>query len=102
MKFAVIGQGDVDGGRAHLALRNTFRILLPQFNAPATGSPGTAPKPTQRAPLPKPVHHEDDQVRDRKQAVRREAEKKKRQWLLPWQHPSAPTPNAPPKLTPQQ
>jgi hypothetical protein len=25
IKFGVIGQGDVDGGRAHLALRNTYR-----------------------------------------------------------------------------
>jgi hypothetical protein len=39
IKFAVVGQGDVDGSRAHLALRNTFRIQLPNFQVPAPPSP---------------------------------------------------------------
>jgi len=46
-KFAIVGQGDVDGSRAHLALRNTFRIQLPNFQAPAPPSP-TPPEPTKR------------------------------------------------------
>jgi hypothetical protein len=47
IRFAVVGQGDVDGSRAHLALRNTFRIQLPNFQAPAPPSP-TPPEPTKR------------------------------------------------------
>lgn len=47
VKFAVIGQGDVDGSRAHLALRNTFRILLPNFRAGPLPSP-TPPEPAKR------------------------------------------------------
>ena len=47
IKFAVVGQGDVDGSRAHLALRNTFRIQLPNFQAPAPPSP-IPPEPTKR------------------------------------------------------
>jgi hypothetical protein len=44
IKFGVIGQGDVDGGRAHLAIRNTFRVLLPKYSAPAS-SPAPAQPP---------------------------------------------------------
>lgn len=47
IKFAVVGQGDVDGSRAHLALANTFRIQLPNFQAPAPPSP-TPPEPSKR------------------------------------------------------
>ena len=47
IKFAVVGQGDVDGSRAHLALRNTFRIQLPNFQAPAPPSP-TPPEASKR------------------------------------------------------
>jgi hypothetical protein len=47
IKFAIVGQGDLDGSRAHLALRNTFRIQLPNFQAAATPSP-TPPEPAKR------------------------------------------------------
>jgi hypothetical protein len=44
IRFGMIGQGDVDGGRAHLAIRNTFRVLLPKYSALAT-SPVPAQPP---------------------------------------------------------
>src|SRR5258708_4178547 len=44
IRVGVIGQGDVDGGRAHLAIRNTFRVLLPKYSAPAS-SPAPAQHP---------------------------------------------------------
>jgi hypothetical protein len=47
IRFAVVGQGDLDGSRAHLALRNAFRIQLPNFQAAAPPSP-TPPEPTNR------------------------------------------------------
>jgi hypothetical protein len=47
IKFAVVGQGDVDGSRAHLALRNTFRIKLPNFQPPIAPAP-TPPSSTKR------------------------------------------------------
>jgi hypothetical protein len=31
VKFAVIEQGDLDGGRAHIDARNEFRVLLPHY-----------------------------------------------------------------------
>jgi hypothetical protein len=59
IKFAVIGQGDLDGGRAHLALGNTFRIQLPNFRPSALPSPTPTPNPDlphvttiKRRPLP--------------------------------------------------
>jgi hypothetical protein len=48
IKVALVGQGDVDGSRAHLALRNTFRIQLPNFQGAATQSP----TPTESANRP--------------------------------------------------
>ena len=33
IKFGLVAQGDLDGGRAHLAARNNFRVLLPDFRA---------------------------------------------------------------------
>ena len=47
IRFAVVGQGDLDGTRAHLALRNAFRIHLPNFQAAAAPSP-TPPEPANR------------------------------------------------------
>jgi hypothetical protein len=47
IRFAVVGQGDLDGSRAHLALRNAFRIQLPNFQAAAPPSP-TPPQSTNR------------------------------------------------------
>ena len=47
IRFAVVGQGDLDGSRAHLALRNAFRIQLPNFQAAAATSP-TPPEPANR------------------------------------------------------
>ena len=43
VNFAVVGQGDVDGARAHLALRNTFRVLLPGLHESPTASPTPTP-----------------------------------------------------------
>ena len=43
VNFAVVGQGDVDGARAHLALRNTFRVLLPGLHESPTASPSPTP-----------------------------------------------------------
>src|SRR5260370_34366062 len=48
IKFAVVGQGDLDGSRAHLALRNTFRIQLPNFHV----APLPSPTPAQPANPP--------------------------------------------------
>jgi len=33
IKFGLVAQGDLDGGRAHLAARNNFRVLLPDFRS---------------------------------------------------------------------
>src|SRR5258708_29212353 len=45
IRFGVVGQGDVDGGRGHLAIRNTFRVLLPKYSAPASSpAPAQLPK----------------------------------------------------------
>jgi hypothetical protein len=43
VNFGVIGQGDVDGSRAHLALRNTFRVLLPGLHETPAASPSPTP-----------------------------------------------------------
>jgi len=49
IKFAVVGQGDLDGSRAHLALRNTFRIQLPNFHV------APVPSPTPAEPANRPI-----------------------------------------------
>ena len=51
IRFEVVGQGDVDGARAHLALRNTFRVLLPGLHESPTASP--SPTPAHRLWLPR-------------------------------------------------
>jgi hypothetical protein len=43
VQFGVIGQGDVDSGRAHLALGNPFRVLLPGLRESPAGSPSPTP-----------------------------------------------------------
>jgi len=98
IKFAIVGQGDLDGSRAHLALRNTFRIQLPNFQAAATPSP-TPPEPAKR-----PIAHRS-LIERRSLAVsghRKGAAKpspspaKETKWFLwPWSHAQAspsPTP----------
>jgi hypothetical protein len=103
IKFGMIGEGDVDGAMAHLALRNTFRILLPNFRAEAEPSP--APTPTPR-PLANRVS-----IRQRALAVSNKRKtlvrpspspaKSSPGFLWPWQHAQAsPTPS--PKLTPKR
>jgi hypothetical protein len=103
IKFAIVGQGDLDGSRAHLALRNTFRIQLPNFQAAATPSP-TPPEPAKR-----PIAHRS-LIEKRLLAVsghRKGAAKpspspaKENKWFLwPWSHAQAspsPTPRPIPK-----
>src|SRR5260370_14557568 len=34
IRFGAIGQGHVDGGRSHLAIRNTVRVRLPNYSTP--------------------------------------------------------------------
>ena len=99
IKFGVIGQGDVDGGRAHLALRNTFRILLPNFRVEAAPSPSPtlAPRPLANRIT---VRHRALTVSNKRNALVRPSPspaKASQGFLWPWQHAQAsPTPSPKP------
>ena len=103
IRFAVVGQGDLDGSRAHLALRNAFRIHLPNFQAAA------APSPTPPEPANRPIARRS-LIQRRLLAVsgqRKRAAKpnpspvKDNKWFLwPWSHAQAspsPTPRPSPR-----
>jgi hypothetical protein len=103
IRFAVVGQGDLDGSRAHLALRNAFRIQLPNFQAAAATSP-TPPEPINRPIARRSL------IQRRLLAVsgqRKRAAKpspspvKENKWFLwPWSHAQAspsPTPRPSPR-----
>src|SRR5260221_1414648 len=49
IKFAVVGQGDLNGSRAHVALRTTFMIQLPDFHV------APVPSPTPAEPANRPI-----------------------------------------------
>jgi hypothetical protein len=96
IRFGVIGQGDVDGGRAHLAIRNTFRVLLPKYWAPAS-SPAPA-QPPRRLSESKPVHRRVKVPSDTKANVKASPSPQKadHRWPWPWQHAQA-SPSPSPK-----
>src|SRR6266404_4900439 len=96
IRFGVIGQGGVDGGRAHLAIRNTFRVLLPKYSAPAS-SPAPA-QPPKRLSESKPVHGRVKVSNDAKASVKASPSPKKADhpWTWPWQHAQA-SPSPSPK-----
>jgi hypothetical protein len=104
IRFAVVGQGDLDGSRAHLALRNAFRIQLPNFQAAAPPSP-TPPEPTNRPIVRRSL------IQRRLLAVsghRKSAAKpspspvKENKWFLwPWSHAQA-SPSPTPRPTPRK
>jgi hypothetical protein len=96
IRFGVIGQGDVDGGRAHLAIRNTFRVLLPKYSAPAS-SPAP-PQPPKRLSESPPVHRRVKVSNDAKASVKASPSPKKADhpWTWPWQHAQA-SPSPSPK-----
>ena len=89
IRFGVIGQGDVDGGRAHLAIRNTFRVLLPKHSAPAS-SPAPA-QPPKRLSESTPVHRRIKVSNDATARVKASPSPKKADhpWTWPWQHAQA-------------
>jgi hypothetical protein len=82
VKFAVIGQGDIDGGRAHLALRNTFRILLPQFKKEEASPPAPAATAPKTGTAPRHVHHASW---DTKQIVEPKQTATPMRFQWPWQ-----------------
>jgi hypothetical protein len=96
IRFGVIGQGDVDGGRAHLAIRNTFRVLLPKYSAPAS-SPAPA-LPPRRLSESKPLHRRVKMPSDTKANVKASPSLRKADhpWTWPWQHAQA-SPSPSPK-----
>jgi hypothetical protein len=104
IRFAVVGQGDLDGSRAHLALRNAFRIQLPNFQAAAATSP-TPPEPINRPIVRRSL------IQRRLLAVsghRKSAAKpspspvKENKWFLwPWS-PAQASPSPTPRATPRK
>jgi hypothetical protein len=86
ISFGVIGQGDVDGGRAHLAIRNTFRVLLPKYSAPAN-SPAPA-QPPKRLSESTPAHRRVKISNDAKASVKASPSPRKADhpWTWPWRH----------------
>jgi hypothetical protein len=104
IRFAVVGQGDLDGSRAHLALRNAFRIQLPNFQAAAP------PSPTPPEPINRPIARRS-LIQRRLLAVsgqRKRAAKpnpspvKDNKWFLwPWSHAQA-SPSPTPRPTPRK
>jgi hypothetical protein len=96
INFGVIGQGDVDGSRAHLAIRNTFRVLLPKYSAPAS-SPAPE-QPTKRLSESKPVHMRVRNSSDPEANAKASASPRKTDhpWTWPWQHAQA-SPSPSPK-----
>src|SRR6266404_2458237 len=96
IRFGVIGQGDVDGGRAHLAIRNTFRVLLPKYSAPAS-SPAPA-QPPKRLSESTPVRGRVKVLNDAKAGVKASPSPRKADhpWTWPWQHAQA-SPSPSPK-----
>jgi hypothetical protein len=101
IRFGVIGQGDVDGGRAHLAIRNTFRVLLPKYSAPASSSaPAQIPK---RLSESTPVHRRVKVSNDAKASVKASPSPRKADhpWTWPWQHAQA-SPSPSPKPSPKK
>ena len=101
IRFGVVGQGDVDGGRAHLAIRNTFRVLLPKYSAPAT-SPAPA-QPPRRLSESKPVYRRVRPSRDVKASAKSSPSPQKTDhpWKWPWQHAQA-SPSPSPKASPKK
>jgi hypothetical protein len=88
VKFGVIGQGDLDGDRAHLAVRNPFRLLLPVLHQEPSTTPVVKPPASPKT------------VKKHQTKHRHEANKKavipppKPHWRWPWQKPtSKPTDN---------
>jgi hypothetical protein len=96
IRFGVIGQGDVDGGRAHLAIRNTFRVLLPNYSTPAS-SPAPA-QLSKRLSESKPVHRRVKVSNDAKASVKASPSPQKADhpWTWPWHHAQA-SPSPSPK-----
>src|SRR3984893_5192215 len=84
IRFGVIGQGDVDGGRAHLAIRNTFRVLLPKYSAPASSPAQT--HPPKRLAESTPVHRRVKLSNDAKASVKASPSPRKADhpWTWPW------------------
>jgi len=101
IRFGVIGQGDVDGGRAHLAIRNTFRVLLPKYSAPASSpAPAQIPKRLSESTL---VHRRVKVSNDAKASVKASPSPRKADhpWTWPWQHAQA-SPSPSPKPSPKK
>jgi hypothetical protein len=104
IRFAVVGQGDLDGSRAHLALRNAFRIQLPNFQAAAPPSP-TPPEPANRPIARRSLIQRRLLVGSgqRKRAAKpNPSPVKDNKWFLwPWSHAQA-SPSPTPRPTPRK
>ena len=99
--FGVIGQGDVDASRAHLAIRNTFRVLLPKYSEP--GSHPAPTPPPRRLSESKPVNRRINASSNAKASVKPSPSPKKAEhpWTWPW--PRAQTsPSPSPKPSPKK
>ena len=101
IRFGVIGQGDVDASRAHLAIRNSFRVLLPKYSEPAT-SPAPA-EPPRRLSESTPVHGRVRPSSDTKASAKASPSPQKTDhpWKWPWQHAQA-SPSPSPKASPKK
>jgi hypothetical protein len=80
VNFGVIAQGDLDGGRAHLSVRNDFRVLLPAFKTDvvttAMPTPASSPKAVVKKHRHRPKHEVEKQVIE---------PAPKPHWKWPWQ-----------------
>jgi hypothetical protein len=101
IRFGVVGQGDVDASRAHLAIRNSFRVLLPKYSEPAT-SPAPA-EPPRRLSESTPVHGRVRPSSDTKASAKASPSPQKTDhpWKWPWQHAQA-SPSPSPKASPKK
>jgi hypothetical protein len=96
--FGVIGQGDVDASRAHLAIRNTFRVLLPKYSEP--GSHPAPTPPPRRLSESKPVNRRINASSNAKASVKPSPSPKKAEhpWTWPWPRAqTSPSPSPSPK-----
>ena len=83
IKFGLVVQGDLDGGRAHLAARNNFRVLLPDFRANGGEDARKGPAMPKASLKRKPRQHPHRQPASPQASPPKAAAKPR--WKWPWQ-----------------
>ena len=101
IRFGVVGQGDVDGARAHLALRNTFRVLLPGLHESPTASPSPTPAHRPLAATGVARRRQVAVYSHAKAHVSPSPSPAAKAFVWPWQHAQA-SPSPSPKPTPKK